>query len=136
MIWCTREGLGNAKEWTWQVWRTCQLDKRKPEISECNKNCEFKRNALIVVTTTDHFLPTTVKQNRLEWRVSLRRVFYKREGDIHVRIAPYTNPSHRPVAHRTGRFLDSSSFSSIRISVNYCTVHNGCLSCLLQDDSS
>ena len=32
-------------------------------------------NALIVVTTADHFPPITVKQNRLDWMVSLRRVF-------------------------------------------------------------
>ena len=70
-------------------------------------------NALIVVTTADHFPPITVKQNRLDWMVSLRRVFCRGKNVIHSRTAPYTSPSHRPVVHRTQRFLGSSNSSSI-----------------------
>ena len=132
------------------MWRTSQLDKQKQEISECEKSffhpwmdgrhviraATLSANALIVVTATDHFLPTTVKQNRLDWMVSLRRVFCRGKNVIHARTAPYTSPSHRPVVHRTQRFLGSSNSSSIGSSVNNCTIRNSCSNRLLQDDSS
>lgn len=95
-------GLGNTKERNNNVSYDAKL---LMESFECK--CKY----LIVVTTTDHFFSTAVKQDRLERIISLRKVSRKRQV-IRVRIVPRMNPSRQQVARRIPRSHDLLDFSS------------------------